>query len=54
MEIYIYSALAIIVVLLIIQKLGKRKQAPKRNATFLIGDIGAGKTSLIYHVLNIG
>jgi chromosomal replication initiation ATPase DnaA len=49
MEIYLIVIIIIAISLVAYKLLGK-KNAPSRNTIFIVGEIGVGKTSLLYYV----
>lgn len=53
MEYYIIAAFIVIVALILLKVKG-RKRIPSKSTTFLIGDVGSGKTSMIYYVYSFG
>lgn len=52
MELVYLGIIAIVIAILAIKFLGKRK-TPSRTTIFIVGEIGAGKTSLLYFVILI-
>jgi len=49
MEIIYYGIIIIVIGFLIVKFLAKKK-TPARNSIFIVGEVGSGKTSLLYYV----